>query len=185
MFTIFNRIFLSFKKVEVIGYLHQALQLSDCLEQNGLFYVCGYLLRKIFKFHDCDDCRCLLSDIEPGLDSKSVYLRLRSYAKNLSSTWLLCASDSSNEYIVQCENVFLQAFEKYQTLYGILGNIVLDIQNIPPPPICNAFPLLKFIKLFIRVRIYYVLKFKNQVLVDKNKHKKAAKLRDWRNIKNV
>jgi len=27
-----------------------------CLEENGLYYVCGYLLRKLLKWHNCEHC---------------------------------------------------------------------------------------------------------------------------------
>jgi len=152
-------------------------QSRTCLEENGLFYVCGYLLRKLFKFHSCDQCEVLLSDMEPGLDSKTVYLRLRTYSNKPGHRGLICASDSFNDYISQCETIFMSSFDKHQSEYAITKTIVSELMNINTPVICSKFPLVKFLQLFVRMRIYYILKFRNQTFVEENKSKKSKKMK--------
>ena len=51
-------------------------------ESNGLYYVCGFLLRKVFKRHWCSDCAelCITQPCKFG-DANSVYTSYRMYSE--------------------------------------------------------------------------------------------------------
>jgi hypothetical protein len=160
-------------------------QSKTCLEENGLYYVCGYLLRRLLKFHSCDQCEVLLTDIEPGLDSKTVYLRQRTYSSKSGRGGLICASDSFSDYVSQCETIFTSSFDKHQSEHGITNIIVTELMAIGAPAVCDKFPLLKFLRLFVRMRIYYLLKFRNQTFVEKSSNKKSKKVKKLEKYQNV
>ena len=109
----------------------------------------------------------MLTDIEPGLDSKTVNLRQRTYSSKSGLDGLICASDSFSDYVLQCETIFT-SFDKHQSEHGITNIIVTELMAIGAPAVCDKFPLLTFLRLFVRMRIYYLLKFRNQTFVENN-----------------
>lgn len=160
-------------------------QSNSCLEENGLYYVSGYLLRKLLKYHNCEQCEVLLTDIEPGLDSKTVYLRQRAYSTKSGRCALICASYSFSEYISQCEAIFMTCYEQHKSEYGVINTIVTELMNVVVPSACDKFPLLKFLRLFVRMRVYYLLKFQNRAFLEKNAIRKSSKLKKLEKFKNV
>jgi len=144
-----------------------------CLEENGLYYVCGYLLRKLLKLHKCVECDLLLHEIEPAYDSTTTYLRQRSFSENLRGG-LISVSPCFHDYIVQCERVFVAVFESSGHEPKIGSKVVAHLSEIPSPVSCESFPKTKFLRFFTRIRIYYTFKFRNRQL----KQKPAAKKRN-------
>jgi len=160
-------------------------QTNSCLEENGLYYVSGYLLRKLLKFHNCEHCELLLTDIEPSFDSKTVYLRQRAYSTKSGHCAVICASYSFSEYITQCEAIFMTCYEQHKSEYGVINSIVMELMNIVVPTARDQFPLLKFLRLFVRMRVYYLLKFQNRAFLEKNAIRKSNKLKKLEKFKNV
>ena len=69
-------------------------------------------------------------------------------------------------YISECEFVFSVTFDTRCNERGILSVIVHELMSIPLPVECEQFPKVKFLKYFVRMRIYYKLKFFNRTLTN-------------------
>jgi len=152
---------------------------AACLEENGLYYVCGYLLRKLLKFHVCAECDLLLTELEPSGDSTTVYLLQRSFTKSFRGG-LVTASACFVDYVKQCEQIFMNMFDAIGHQPKILNVIVKEMLQVPSPVSCTGFPKNRFLHLFVRMRIYYTLKFHNRNIKQKKppakKHRKLCKI---------
>jgi hypothetical protein len=132
------------------------------LEGNGLFYVCGFLLRKLLKWHSCEMCRSLW--VDQSVSDNSTYTACRQYRPSeiKDGEGLVTVSEIFYSYIAQCECMFSTFFESHSHEPGILQLIVNDLMSYPSPVDCRQFPKLLFLRYFVRMRIYYNLKFANQ-----------------------
>ena len=150
----------------------------ECLEENGLFYVCGYLLRKLLKWHSCLECD-LLHDLEMAVDSKTEYLQQRTYSSSLH-VGLFAVNEHFFDYVRQCENIFQSMFRLVSHEKHVAQKIVTELAKVQIPVTCMHFPQAKFLQFFVRLRIYYTLKFQNRNAKQKKpvekKHKKLSKL---------
>jgi DNA transposase THAP9 len=137
---------------------------SDILEENSLYYVCGFLARKLVQWHPCSVCQSLFHS--PSYGSKGMLTELKSFIKNDSSksSPLFTVSDEFFCYIQQLETVFDAGFEKHKCMQNVAQVIVNEILKCAIPTTCTDFPLLKFAQLYVRMRIYYSLKFYNEQL---------------------
>ena len=78
-----------------------------------------------------------------------------------SGKGLVCVSSDFHNYICMCEATFNLLFEKHCHDVGICNLIVQELVKHNLPVECEKFPKLLFLRYFVRMRIYYVLKFKN------------------------
>ena len=140
---------------------------AACLEENGLYYVCGYLLRKLLKFHVCAECDLLLTELEPSGDSTTVYLLQRSFTKSFRGG-LVTASACFVDYVKR-EQIFMNMFDAIGHQPKILNVIVKEMLQVPSPVSCTGFPKNRFLHLFVRMRIYYTLKFHNRNIKQKSR----------------
>ena len=90
---------------------------------------------------------------------------------------------SFSEYISQCEAIFITSYEQHKTEYGVINAIVMELMNIVV--LNNQFPLNKFLRLFVRMRVYYLLKFQNRGFLEKSAIRKSSKLKKLEKYKNV
>lgn len=135
------------------------------LEGNGLYYVAGFLLRKLFKWHSCEVCKALWIDRScASSNGNSVYTACRLYSASeiKNGAGLVTVSDAFFEYITHCESLFTSLFDLHGHEPGILHLIVDRLVNCPPPVICEDFPKVTFLRYFVRMRIMYRLKFFNR-----------------------
>jgi hypothetical protein len=140
-------------------------------EENALYYVCGYLARKIKLWHDCTDCSKLFSCCSYG--SKGYYTEMKAYSDNS----LITVTDAFYSYIRQLEAAFSAMFDKVKCKDTILIQTVEALVTIKPPTTCSTFPLIKFVSLFARMRIYYKIKAHNETLQASKKPKANNKLK--------
>ena len=89
---------------------------------------------------------------------------------------LIAVSATFQEYIEQCESIFNCMFAECRHEKGISNKIVNNLLNVPSPVACPKFPKVKFLHFFVRVRIFYVLKFRNRELRQTSGAKKNRKL---------
>jgi hypothetical protein len=79
------------------------------------------------------------------------------------------------EYISKLENVFIQEFtESITKATGIgegIAKVLLKFRHVP----CEEFPVSFLCRLFVRMRIYYVLKFSNKEMAKPNGSKRNTK----------
>ena len=145
-------------------------------KENAMTYVAGYLLRKAFKKHKCCDCS-ILAD-ESGDPEKKVFLMFKAYDSDSSlysglivpSSEMLTFSYIIEDKFISYMNNLKQASEIGKNLFTILDNVPLNIT-------CKDFDKTFFLKLFIRMRIHYSLKYANRELAaTKRKNRKFIKV---------
>ena len=156
----------------------KVMSVHKSLEDNGLYYVCGYFLRRLLKWHACEQCQVLFLDREKFNDCNAVYLSHRQYDGLGHDKGLLPVSESFFAYVTHCESRFSVVFDSFCHERGIMNRIVRELLNVPVPVHCNKFPKLKFLQMFVRIRIHYKVKFFNQSMIaeKKKKSRKLAKL---------
>ena len=112
--------------------------------------------------------------ITPGLclnhniNNQRIYLQdvitvysYKNFAKNFGG--LLIPSSSFLQYVEQLEDTFITRFSIYTKCDRVGKNIFAKLQQIPIPFCCwDDFPKEFLEKLFLRLRIYYSLKFANR-----------------------
>lgn len=130
-------------------------------EENVFIYVCGYLLRRIFIKHFCDRC-AILAENNNNLNTSNIYSYFKAY-NNEKDTFgsLYIPSEIFVDNIKKLHTKFFDNFDiitKPNVLQKFLEILcVVEFSHVYPD-----FPKMYLLKLFIRVRIYYVLKFINR-----------------------
>jgi len=141
------------------------------------------LLRKAYELHKCDECVHLCS--ENSLTANNTFLLFKAYNTGSSAySGLTVPSDEMLSYVNKLEDVFISFFDKLEKSKGIgrdllelLGKIELDIP-------CKEFNRVFLIRLFVRMRIYYCLKYVNRELVTFS-HKLLAGVLQIRSVVNL
>ena len=153
---------------------------DDDMEANGLYYVCGYLLRRLLKWHCCDECNSMYMSQNTQFSQRAEYTSARQYSARelITGRGLVKVSDSFFFFVTECEDVFQMVFSERSHERNILQTAVQKLMNVQPPVDCTDFPKLKFVTYFTRMRIHYTLKFKNRTLAkDKRKNRKLSKVK--------
>lgn len=139
--------------------------------QNAFKYVCGYLLRKTLNIHQCDTCTKFSKNCE-DLDVTQLLTYFKAFDTEKSNYGGLRTPDEQFIlYVYKLEKVFVTKFEDICLSTGIshcFFNIMKDIHFNHP---CQEFPYLYVLKLFIRLRIFYSVKYANQDIKDNKKDK--------------
>jgi DNA transposase THAP9 len=137
---------------------------EDELEDNGLSYVCGFLLRRLLKWHSCADCSSLwVNKADCSGEVRHSYTTLRLYEGDelKGGKGLVFVSSEFFAYVRQLEDTFDVCYKQHSYALGISRLIVDELMHHPLPLSCTQFPKLRFLRYFVRVRIYYKLKFAN------------------------
>jgi len=151
------------------------------LEHNGLSYVCGFLVRRLLKWHSCSVCESVWVS-KDNLDDRHVYTNCRLYGPDelKGGKGLVFVSSEFFAYIQQLEETFDIYYKQHSYAVGISKLIVDELVHHPLPVFCSQFPKLRFLCYFVRVRIYYKLKFAN---VSEKKTAVCSKNRKLKNLK--
>lgn len=145
-----------------------------CLEDNALHYVCGYFLRKLKSWHECDACDKILLGGDGYTKRNEIFTHLKKFSP---TSKLINASQAFHWYIVRCEKAMIKEFDKCSHKPNI-GSLLTDcLKNVTNPSRCLGFPKHKFFAFFVRVRIFYLLKFLNASF---NNKKPKNKTKDFR-----
>jgi hypothetical protein len=145
-------------QVEHCDYHKQTLP-----EQNAFKYVCGYLLNKSLLKHSCDVCKQFAKN-DAALDSSNLFLHFKAYSTddNLFGN-LKTAPEMFYGYVYTLETRFFENIEQYLIKRGVghsMYNLLKSVSCFNHP--CTHFPMDYLLKLFIRLRIFYILKFSNR-----------------------
>ena len=134
---------------------------SSIVKENAVAYVAGYLLKKCFDIHQCSSCKEILAST--NLDSSSKLLCYFKNYKDDNSSRLQMPSQCFLDYILRLEDSFVKHFSVY-TKSTKVGDDLLKIFKSMPVNFqqCPAFPMEYMLKLFLRMRIYYTIKFANR-----------------------
>ena len=134
------------------------------LEDNGVSYVAGFMLRRLLKWHSCPVCESLWIS-KPSLleDDRNTYTKCRLYKSDelKGGKGLVFVSREFFRYIQQLEETFDVCYKQHCHAVGISNLIVSQLLQYPLPVVCSKFPKVQFLRYFVRVRIYYKLKFAN------------------------
>lgn len=149
-------------------------------EANALFYVLGVLLKKLHSIHKCETCFAILHSKSKLITSqKQRYTAYKAYASSQTNRFghLHVASETYYNYIVQCENVFMEQFAVTAHHKNVVANIVQQLKLVSLPPVCTSYPQECMLTYFCKLRINYVLKFSNRDFANcKKKMRKLFKI---------
>ena len=149
---------------------------SSIVQENAVTYVARYLLKKYFDIHQCSHCKEILAST--NLDSSSkLFCYLKNY-KEENSSGLQMPSQCLLDYILHLEDRFVNHFSVY-TKSTKVGDDLLKIFKSTPVNFqqCPAFPMEYMLKLFLRMRIYYTIKFVNRNFASTSKKKAGNTLK--------
>lgn len=142
----------------------------DLIKHNGLSYVAGYFAMKILLKHKCSYCTSQIRSDFNQNDETQHYLNVRQYEGLSSEQGLIPPSADWVKYISELEEIFHENFLTNMQKPRVLLTILMKMINKPAFTNCKTFPKLYFLKFFIRVRIYFTLKFINQSLHSNQKN---------------
>lgn len=145
--------------------------------QNAFNYVCGYLIKKSLTVHSCQICVDFSKECEE-LDASKLFTYYKAYDSDKSIYGgLRVPSESFVNYIYKLETGFSSMFDKICCTQGISHSYFNALKTIEFFHPCSEFPYSYVLKLFIRLRIFYCLKYTNRnIVTDKRKYKKNRKL---------
>lgn len=135
----------------------------DLLQMNSLSYVAGFFVRKIINKHECNCNAGLISSEENNPSNMLISLR----NINTPNSRLLVSSNDFKSYIYEIDQVFLREFEHKFNHMPLIATIFPELKKVQSHSFCDAFPIQWFLKLFLRTRIYYILKFANRNINEK------------------
>lgn len=127
-------------------------------EENVLIYICGYLLRRLFTKHFCDTC-ALLTNTNCSLDEARLYTYFKTYDNtNKMFGSLYVPSAVFINYITE---LHAKLFENINiiTQTNVIQKFMQILSTIQFSHSLCHFPKIYLLKLFIRIRLYYILKF--------------------------
>ena len=151
---------------------------SNLMRANAIAYVSGYLLQKCFKQHCCQTCTTALVSSELD-DERKLFCYFKAYESDKGTFGALHAPTiPCLEYVTQLEDLFISSFSVYTKSSCIGKTILAKLKSSPVAfKTCPDFPLDYLLKLFLRMRIYYSLKFANRDFIStKKKDRKYIKI---------
>ena len=163
---------------------------EDIRLDNILYYVTGSCLHKFLKKHKCGDCRDKL--VVPGdaafTDSHQSFLYWKSYGKNSEgqSTNFGCLKvpqPSLFEIMKKVDPVLCSLFTNIAVLDTPLTSVMREVDKINFSVLqindsCHRQFRHEFLELFVRTRIYFIIKTINQKFSTLPKRKENRKLKN-------
>jgi hypothetical protein len=159
-------------------YRDQCIVNSDIVKDNATAYVAGYLIHKSMTFHTCPTCTNAIQCNELD-DNRKLFCFFKAFDQTENTFGGLHApTNCFLDYIMKLEDVFFKNFSICTKSLTVGKDILMLLKKIPIPfKCCDEFPLEFVQKLFLRVRIYYSLKFANRDLSStKKKNRKYLKV---------
>lgn len=127
-------------------------------EGNSLVYVTGYFLRKCLLQHSCETCE-EFSQLDNLDAEEKTFCHLKSYTE---TSGLTIPSRDIVEFVRALETIFISKFSELALEENVGKKIKQFLSHVTFNHPCTNFPLTYFVNLYIRVRIYFTLKFANQ-----------------------
>lgn len=148
---------------------------DNALYKNAFNYVCGYIIKKTTMIHKCDICisfqeKCRVLDVNNLLISFKAFNTTKSPFGSLQ-----CPSEIFILFIFNLENIFCAKFEEICGTRGVSKRLFDIMKNVEFEHPCPQFPKIYVIKLFIRLKIYYTLKYTNRDLRISGKDRRAVR----------
>jgi hypothetical protein len=143
-----------------------------CLEDNALHYVCGYLMKKVRAWHNCTVCENMFCISDGYAKRNEVFTELKKFN---NESKLVNVTQAFRCYVSRCEKKFMEEFDACMHERNIGCTLVAHLSSINVPTKCLSFPKDKFLAFFVRLRIYYVLKFLNASVKSSSNSSKILK----------
>ncbi|KAL7646088.1 UNVERIFIED_CONTAM: hypothetical protein RMT77_002989 [Armadillidium vulgare] len=151
----------------ILGWMH-------ILERNGMVYVSGYIAKKMMNKHrDCDVCQFGTEEKCCDGDDK-IFLLLKNFSDD-HSKGLIQPTEEFFKYIIECEAMFERILNN-NYIRGNVGYLLQEnIASVTSFPFCSHKIKIMFLSLFVRMRINFILKFKNKSLKRDVKNKRTTR----------
>ena len=133
------------------------------IESNATCYGAGYLLMKCLKQHTCQTCKEKLTSNTLD-DNRKMFCFFKAYdADKTVFGGLHAPSISFLDFVTRMEDAFVANFSIFSKSMCIGKHLLTKLENVAVSfEKCEDFPLDYLRKLFLRMRIYYCLKFANR-----------------------
>ncbi len=115
-------------------------------------------MRKVKAWHDCEVCNTLFIGGDGYAKHNETFTMLKKFTE---SSQLINASQAFHYYVLRCEKALIKEFDAHSYKPDIGSRLVDCLKEMKVPSCCIGFPKYKFLILFARVRIFYLLKFLN------------------------
>lgn len=162
--------------VHTVSITDTDYQNLDILEKNFIRYVCGYVIKKSLKVHECDVCVKYSKSIT-DLDDSTFYCHLRAYDTSGDTFGSLHMPHENFVHLISyIDASFRNCFERISIEPHIVQTFVNSLGVVRFNHPCKNFPIKFVLMLYTRVRLYYLLKFinrnfKNQSTVGQRRNK--------------
>lgn len=148
---------------------------KNLLTSNAFKYVCGYLVKKALLIHTCDICVKFSKNCEE-LDDSLLLTHFKAYDRDPSIYGgLRVPNKDFIVFIYKLEKIFTSRFNEFCNSREVSHKYLKEMKKITFSHPCLMFPLLYVIKLFIRLKIFYTVKYTNREMRS-NKDKKNRKI---------
>ncbi len=148
---------------------------ENVLKSNAITYVAGYLLKKCFQQRECEVCsKALLDKNEPDSPDK-LFCYFKAY-DNKKGPYGGLTVPASNfvKYLYNIEEQLMKEFPNHMIKSGVGKHLVKILPRFHINA-CKHFPSEYLCKLFVRMRIHYILKLGNRELSQVKNGKKNRK----------
>ncbi len=125
-------------------------------------------LKKIRKWHECTVCDNILLANSGFTKRNETFTMAKKFTE---SSNLHNVSQPFHFYVTQCEKAVVKQFDSCSFEHDIGTKLVDGVKCVYTPFKCIGFPTYKFFIFFVRVRIYYLLKFYNATVASAPKNK--------------
>ena len=131
-------------------------------EQNTLRYICGYLIQKCLRKHSCEVC-LQFANACGELAPDTLFCYFKNYdTEGLPFGQLNMPDQQFIHYISQLENIYTTSFPAHITKPRVGYFVKCDLLQATLDHPCPHFPHEYLTTLFVRMRIFYTLKYHNR-----------------------
>lgn len=144
--------------------IFQNINIDDtCLPDNiGMTFVFGYILKNVFKKHNCSLCKAiLLSDGNLNHQNEILcYFKAYENAADNQFNRLHICNKIFFEFLLKCEEMLNEKLPEIIHTNNVgkqLVNMLLNVTGFPSE--CCEEVKINVIKFFVKLRLFYILKF--------------------------
>lgn len=147
-------------------------------EHNAFRYVYGYKMRKCITKHSCDICLQYAREYT-DLNNNSYYCFFRACESTENNAFgsLFMPSDGFITYLQVLEKKFFGNIKTLILQKGVVANLIEIFVHEPFEHPCSNFPKEYLIKLFARIRLFFLLKQINSTFKSQRGHRKIVILK--------
>lgn len=139
-------------------------------EANSMQYAFGFIVKKLLRVHHCETCKSVLTDCQSSQldDSAKIYTNFKRFDTVSEDGSFTVCSDRAYTFLEKCENELEMVYQDYLHRLKCGEFLVEQLMKIKDFPVqcCKETKLLT-VKIFVKVRLHYILKFNNEQMQTK------------------